>query len=154
PRGQGCGRHPRAPRSRRRRARRNELVERPSPSRRGRRRAGPGVVRDGRGDRRPGRGARLRPRARPPGARHGLAVSPCRSGREGLKLAYDVALRWTYQRVPLRSRPARAFRRAGVRGRLRDREDPALTLATIHDFFHSSTWYVIRNLAIFFVLVF
>ena len=29
-----------------------------------------------------------------------------------------------------------------------------MTLATIHDFFHSSAWYVVRNLAIFFVVVF
>ena len=29
-----------------------------------------------------------------------------------------------------------------------------ILLASIHDFFHSSTWYVIRNLAIFFVIVF
>jgi RNA polymerase subunit RPABC4/transcription elongation factor Spt4 len=27
-------------------------------------------------------------------------------------------------------------------------------LATIHDFFHSSTWYVVRNLVIFFVAIF
>ena len=30
----------------------------------------------------------------------------------------------------------------------------ASTFGGVHDFFHSSTWYVIRNLAIFFVLVF
>jgi hypothetical protein len=29
-----------------------------------------------------------------------------------------------------------------------------VTIASIHDFFHSSTWYVIRNLAIFVVIVF
>jgi RNA polymerase subunit RPABC4/transcription elongation factor Spt4 len=28
------------------------------------------------------------------------------------------------------------------------------TFGSVHDFFHSSTWYVIRNLAIFFVVVF
>jgi RNA polymerase subunit RPABC4/transcription elongation factor Spt4 len=28
------------------------------------------------------------------------------------------------------------------------------TFGSVHDFFHSSTWYVIRNLAIFFVIVF
>jgi RNA polymerase subunit RPABC4/transcription elongation factor Spt4 len=30
----------------------------------------------------------------------------------------------------------------------------ASTFSGLHDFFHSSTWYVIRNLAIFFVVVF
>jgi RNA polymerase subunit RPABC4/transcription elongation factor Spt4 len=30
----------------------------------------------------------------------------------------------------------------------------ASTFSGVHDFFHSSTWYVIRNLAIFFVVVF
>jgi RNA polymerase subunit RPABC4/transcription elongation factor Spt4 len=30
----------------------------------------------------------------------------------------------------------------------------ASTFGGVHDFFHSSTWYVIRNLAIFFVIVF
>jgi RNA polymerase subunit RPABC4/transcription elongation factor Spt4 len=30
----------------------------------------------------------------------------------------------------------------------------AASFGSVHDFFHSSTWYVIRNLAIFFVLVF
>jgi hypothetical protein len=30
----------------------------------------------------------------------------------------------------------------------------ASTFSGVHDFFHSSTWYVIRNLAIFFVIVF
>ena len=30
----------------------------------------------------------------------------------------------------------------------------ASAFGSVHDFFHSSTWYVIRNLAIFFVLVF
>jgi RNA polymerase subunit RPABC4/transcription elongation factor Spt4 len=30
----------------------------------------------------------------------------------------------------------------------------ASAFSSVHDFFHSSTWYVIRNLAIFFVLVF
>ena len=30
----------------------------------------------------------------------------------------------------------------------------ASTFGGVHDFFHSSTWYVMRNLAIFFVLVF
>ena len=30
----------------------------------------------------------------------------------------------------------------------------ASSFSSVHDFFHSSTWYVIRNLAIFFVLVF
>jgi len=29
-----------------------------------------------------------------------------------------------------------------------------VTVASVHTFFHSSTWYVIRNLAVFFVLVF
>jgi double zinc ribbon protein len=29
-----------------------------------------------------------------------------------------------------------------------------VTVASIHDFFHSSTWYVIRNLTLFFVLIF
>ena len=29
----------------------------------------------------------------------------------------------------------------------------AASFGSVHDFFHSSTWYVIRNLAIFFVLV-
>ena len=74
--------------------------------------------------------------------------------------AYDVALRWTHQRVPLRSRPPRPLRRAGVRGGLCARQDPACdhrnrpALGSVHDFFHSSTWYVIRNLVFFFVLVF
>jgi RNA polymerase subunit RPABC4/transcription elongation factor Spt4 len=30
----------------------------------------------------------------------------------------------------------------------------ASTFSGVHDFFHSSTWYVIRNLAVFFVIVF
>ena len=30
----------------------------------------------------------------------------------------------------------------------------AASFGSVHDFFHSSTWYVIRNLAIFFVIVF
>ena len=30
----------------------------------------------------------------------------------------------------------------------------ASTFSGVHDFFHSSTWYVIRNLGIFFVIVF
>ena len=30
----------------------------------------------------------------------------------------------------------------------------ASAFGSVHDFFHSSTWYVMRNLAIFFVLVF
>ncbi|MGZ4339568.1 MAG: zinc ribbon domain-containing protein [Gaiellaceae bacterium] len=30
----------------------------------------------------------------------------------------------------------------------------ASTFSGVHDFFHSSTWYVIRNLAIFFIIVF
>ena len=46
---------------------------------------------------------------------------------------------------------------ARVRGRLRRRKDApviASTFSGVHDFFHSSTWYVIRNLAVFFVVVF
>ena len=30
----------------------------------------------------------------------------------------------------------------------------AASFGSVHDFFHSSTWYVMRNLAVFFVVVF
>ena len=60
-------------------------------------------------------------------------------------------------RLSLRALSAGPVRRARVCRGLRGRKDPAVIASTfggVHDFFHSSTWYVMRNLAIFFVIVF
>ena len=108
--------------------------------------------------RRPERGARARREPRPAGARDRLALPACRPRRRRLKL-HTMSRSSERISVFLFALGLLAlFVGPGLRRRLRAREDPAVTLASafgsVHDFFHSSTWYVIRNLAIFFVLVF